>query len=356
MSRKVYVSTILLLLLTSLTTACQPGEPQSQGPPTPVSPTTNSYRLLIMDSQSGGHYETIREALLTGLENAGYVEGENLRVTAYTIDGDREMGEQILREELENDYDVIYVAGTLMTIAAKEVAFEEPEHLFVYVSVTDPVGVGVIDSFDSPPPANFTGVSYPVSVASRFRFIRQLMPEVERIGLVHADMPQSHSYRSWIEDLVENDPQFADLEVLFREVPLATGDDAVQTMCESARAYVEELDSQIDVFIAPNDDMGASRCYAEVVYETATHPLIGLTEDQVMEGWGATMVIYPSHVSMGTQAAEMIARLFEGEPIQDIYPESPRNNGYAFDLNETEHFDIQVPVEMIELAGDNIVR
>ncbi len=356
MAGKCYLFGVMCLLIGAFVTACSStsATPTSTAVPTPVS--KEPHKLLVMEAQVGEPYESATKAMLAGLANFGYVEGENLEVVHHTIGNDQEKGMQILRQELENDYDVIYVAGTVMTIATKEVAYGDSEHDVVFACVTDPVGVGVIDGFESSPKANFTGVSYPVPVKSRFRFIRQLMPDAETIGLVYADMPQSHSYRKWVKDLIQNDPEFADLEVLFRVVPLVTGEEGPQQMAELAREYVQELDPLVDVFISPNDQMGVGPHFANMVYETATKPLVGIGRADVMEGWGATMSLYPSHAGQGRQCAVMIKRLFEGEPIQNIIPETPKENGYAFDLNKAEQFGIQIPVEMIELAGEDVVR
>ncbi len=349
--------TVIALSVLLMVSACaNVTSTREVGEAQPGDVSDKTYKLLIMDSQTGGHYDTIRQSLLTTLENLGYREGENLDVTYYAIDGSKEKGVEILQSELGNGYDVIYTGGTVMTTAAKEVAFDTSEQNFIFASVTDPVGVGVIDDFESSPKANFSGVSYPVSIKSRFTFIRQLMPDVKKIGLVYADFPQSRSYRSWIEDLLENDPEFQDLEVTFRAVPLITGEESKEQMVEAAREYVKELDPLVDVFISPNDDMGASPYFAPMVYETSSKPLVGLTQGDVLEHGGATMAIFPSHVSMGVQAAQMIHRLFSGESIQDIVPESPKNNGYAFDLTKAQEFGIEVPIGMIELAGDNIVQ
>ncbi len=76
----------------------------------------------------------------------------------------------------------------------------------------------------------------------------------------------------------------------------------------------------------------------------------------VTEGWGATAVVYPSHDSIGRQAAGMIRDLFEGKPIARITPQWPRLYGYAVDLGKTRQFNIKVPVGILQLAGENVVR
>ena len=88
----------------------------------------------------------------------------------------------------------------------------------------------------------------------------------------------------------------------------------------------------------------------------ATKPLIGITRDDVMAQWGATAVVYPSHESIGQQAAEMLKRLFTGSQPADIVPQWPSKFGFAVDLSKTRRFGIQVPVQILRLAGPNVVK
>ena len=315
------------------------------------------FKLLILDSQQGNPYDEVRSALAKTLAMHGYVEGKNLRSTLTVAGNDARAGERILRDELKKDrYDVIFVGGTVATISAKNVLLGNMDQRVVFAAPTDPVGIGVIKDFASPPFANFTGVCYPVPPRARFKFIRRLLPSARTLGLIYADMPQSKSYNKWVQDLIASDPEFKQLKILFRAVPLITGENGDKRMAESAVAHISELDSQVDAFIKPNDQMGTRRQFAEVVYKTATKPLIGITKNDVMDGWGSTAVIYPSHASIGEQAAQMIQALFEGKNIAEIPPEWPRKYGFALDLPKTRQFKISVPVELLQLAGENIIK
>ncbi len=68
------------------------------------------------------------------------------------------------------------------------------------------------------------------------------------------------------------------------------------------------------------------------------------------------MSLYPSHAVQGKQCATMVKRLFEGEPITNIIPEPPQENGYAFDMKKAKQFGIDIPIEMIQMAGENIIQ
>jgi putative ABC transport system substrate-binding protein len=315
------------------------------------------FQLLILDSQKGNPYDEVRGALAKSLKAYGYVEGNNLRTTLRVTGNDAGEGERVLRAEITNNhYDVIFTGGTVATISAKNVLLGDMSQRVVFGATTDPIGIGVIKDFTGKPFANFTGVCYPVPPKARLKFIKRFLPKAKTLGLIHADMPQSLSYNSWLQDLIAHDPEFRGFKIIFRSVPLITGENGDRQMAEAAIPHIRELDRQVDAFIKPNDQMGTRRPFADVVYKTATKPLIGITKDDVMDRWGSTAVIYPSHASIGEQAARMIRDLFEGRNIVDITPEWPKTYGFAVDLSKARQFNITVPVELLQLAGDHIVR
>lgn len=315
------------------------------------------FQLLILDSQQGNPYDEVRAALANSLQKDGYVEGKNLETTLQFMGNDVSAGEGILKRELQrHHYDVIFVGGTAATIAAKHVLYGNMQQPVVFGSPTDPVGIGVITGFTSRPVANFTGVCYPVPIKARFRFIKQLMPDARTFAMIHADMPQSHSYVRWMRDLLEHDPEFKHLKVIFRSVPLVTGENGDRQMAEAAAKHVKALDASVDAFIKPVDQMGTRRNFSEMVHNTATKPLIGVVKDDVMGRWGATAVVYASHQSIGKQAGRMIRELFEGKKVADISPEWPKEYGFAVDLPKTRQFGISVPVEILQMSGENIIK
>lgn len=327
-----------------------------QPQPVAVKTVTTTRKLLIVDSQEGNPYDQVRASLLKNLADQGYIEGKNLEVTMHFIGNDIKQGEAILQSEKDNHYNVIFVGGTVATMAAKNILLGDSTQNVVFAAPTDPVGIGVIKDFKSKPFSNFTGVCYPVPVESRLRFIQKLMPNAKTIGLIYADMPQSVSYNKWLTDAIDNDPEFRDLKIIFRKVPLITGEDGDAAMAKLAIAHILELDSQVDVFIKPCDQMGTRKQLANAIYDNATKPLIGLVRDDVMEHWGATATMYPSHDSIGKQSAQMVTAIFEGKSSSDIYPEWPKGFGLAFDMNKTQNFDIEVPTEMLLMAGEDIVK
>lgn len=308
----------------------------------------NVYRLLIIDSQKGEPYQSVRESMLSELSRLGYQSGKNLILKQYSIGNKEGATRSIWDAESKNSYDVIFLNGTVAAAGFKKIAFGNMKYRFVFGAVTDPIGEGLIDAFDTPPKSNFTGVCYPVKVEDRLRFLRQLMPHAQKIGLIDAGMPQSRSYRRWLEDALKQ-PEFKDIEILFRSVEFVKSEEGHRRMTELAKKYVLELDPLVDVFLAPNDQMGVQQNFAEMVHQTASKPLIAVGKKEVTEGWGGAMALYPDQEEAGKTIAGMIHQIFSGQPIQSIPPRWPQG-GYAFNLKKTRQFNLAIPSKLQENA------
>ena len=312
-------------------------------------------RVLVLNSAGRYPYLRIGHVQMDYLARHGWVAGQNLHVEVRNADNTLSAAARLMETVDPADYDVICTVGTIATMAARDRLLGRTSTPVVFSSVTDPIGIGVIDGFEAAPAANFTGVSHPVPVASRFQFIRVMMPRARRIALIQTDLPQSQAYERWVRQLVASPGPFCDLQVQFRCVPWRPGVEGVVAMMNDVARHVRELDDQVDLFVSGNDPLADQPEFARTVAALASKPLCGMSRTDVMDGNGATFAIFPSYDSMGRQSGAMVRRLLEGQPVASIVPEAPRDNGIAIDMARARTFGLDVPVQIVEMAGENIV-
>ncbi len=307
-------------------------------------------RLIIIDSQTGAPYQTVRESMLTELTKKGYTKENGFISEYYSLSHYHGAAKSLWQHRMTKiHYDAIFLNGTLAVSSFKDIAWQNPQYNFIYASVTDPLGLGLVDTYDNPPTGNFTGIAFHVPVDIRMDFVKKLIPGVKNIGFVYADMPQSHSYRQWIENL-QKTPEWQGVNFHFRKVGFIPSDGGHHRMAQIAKKHIKELDPIVDVFLSPNDQMGAQSPFAKNVSEIATKPLIGLGHDDVSLGWGATASIYPDEIAIGVQAANMIERIFQGEKISQIHPVRPASYGIVVDKTKAETFGIKLSTEFMSEA------
>jgi len=95
----------------------------------------------------------VAKAFLEGLHELGYVEGKNLSPEWHSAEGKYERFPEIFRELASTKPEVIVTVTTQGTRAAKDAIQTIP---IVMVSITDPVGQGLVESL-AHPGGNITG-------------------------------------------------------------------------------------------------------------------------------------------------------------------------------------------------------
>jgi putative ABC transport system substrate-binding protein len=316
---------------------------------------SKEYRILILDSEDNDPYKSARISMLDVLRDHGLIEGKNLIIYYASIGNDLNTGKMLLQKYLSYNPDIIVTNGTVMTNAAKAMYFKSKIYKFIYACVTDPVGLGVINVLGEAPAWNFTGVSYPVSVEARLKFIKQLLPKAKRFGLIYADMHQSKSYKIWIENILLNSTELNYMKIIFKKVPLIKGERGAEAMAKLSIPQIINLNNNVDAFICSNDQMGVSKAFVKTLSKYAKKPIIGLDRNGVIQNWGAAASVFPSYKSIGQQVAVMVIKALKGVPFNQLNSEWPKRNGFAFNISKIKKYDLKIPVQLIELAGNNII-
>jgi putative tryptophan/tyrosine transport system substrate-binding protein len=128
------------------------------------------------------------EALLLGLRELGYVEGQNLAVERRWAEGRAERYHELAAELVALKPDVIVAAYTPSVTAVKRATSTIP----IVAFSGDPVGAGLVASL-ARPGGNITGVSVqnsPGLAGKRLELLKEAFPSVRRVGfLVNGRLP-----------------------------------------------------------------------------------------------------------------------------------------------------------------------
>lgn len=226
----------ILLILSVFIIQCQDDKSKQKRTDDTGSKIDKIYKLAIIDAMEQEPYKSTRESMLLFLKKNGYEEGKNLQIFYSSIGNDDKTGTQTLKEMISREPDIIFLQGTITVIVAqKSEYFNDPKYKFVFACVTDPVEVGLVDNLGVVPKYNFTGVTYPVPATVRLKFVKDLIPGLKKIGLIYPDLPQSNTYKKWINDSIKEDPELKGIQVIYRSIPLITGEDGPKKMTDSAK-------------------------------------------------------------------------------------------------------------------------
>jgi ABC-type uncharacterized transport system substrate-binding protein len=194
--------------------------------------------MAYADGPLGRRYvATLRRAL----EEAGWVEGRNVRIDERWGGGDADRVRLYAVELVDLKPDVIVAGGGRAVEALKQQTRDIP---IVFEGPSDPVLQGFVASM-ARPGGNLTGFSSfePSIVGKLAEALREVAPQTTRVALMfHPDNPGSPLYLQWFEKTV---PSFAMKGMTARAAIPAKSSSPLQQLrkCQTARLWWRQTSS-----------------------------------------------------------------------------------------------------------------
>ena len=140
----------------------------------------DTYKVAIVQLVDNSAFSEMISAFENKMRELGYTE-DKMTFEVKNAQGDMSTLNSICAELKNADYDLIV---PIVTPAAQAVVNQELSVPAVFISVTDPVGAGIMSSMDAPD-KNATGTSNIVPVDEIFALAKQLTPEIQHIGVLY---------------------------------------------------------------------------------------------------------------------------------------------------------------------------
>jgi putative ABC transport system substrate-binding protein len=152
-----------------------------------------------MHAASQAGTENFMAAFRQGLKETGYVDGQNVTIEYRWANGSYDRQSSLMKELIDLRVNVIVTWGPTAIRAAKMVQDTGVGAAIpiVFAAGTDPVAEGIVASLNRPG-GNITGVTSIAAAlaAKRLQFLRELVPNVESIGLLtNSDDPAAVNER-----------------------------------------------------------------------------------------------------------------------------------------------------------------
>jgi putative ABC transport system substrate-binding protein len=274
-----------------------------------------------------------------GMTELGYIEGKNIR---YVYDGpttDMRKLSAAAQTLLAAKVDLILSITTPATRAVKQ-ATAGMGLPVVFVTVTDPLGAGIVDSMQHPG-GNVTGVAFGIQEERRLEWLLRIAPETRHIYVPFNPKDQSPVLAL---KMVRNAAAKLGVELVTREVhDPETLDDAVLNIPAEADA----------VFLLP-DSLVATRLTDMVAtankrnLPTSSSNVMTVTKRHVLTSFG-----FDQHLS-GKQAARLADQIFKGARPADL-PVEMAEFYLAINLRVAKTIGLAIADEILRQA-DVVVR
>lgn len=235
-----------------------------------------------------------REGFIDGLKEAGYVDGENIKINVLNAAADNS-NLQTMAETLGNSNDYIFAIATPAAQAVANVVTDIPVY---FSSVTDPVDAGLVESLEKPG-GNVTGTTDGGPITEQVDLLLSIVPEAERIGII---------YNSGETNSLGEATKAADyIESLGKE-PVVSTVTSTNDISQAMSALVSEVDA---IFTVTDNTIASAMPLVGDLAKEAGLAVVGGSKDMVVENGLATYGL--DYYELGKQTAQLLVKQIEEE-------------------------------------------
>jgi len=278
-------------------------------------------------------------SLKTGLRELGFVERENVVIELRHAAGQGERLSELAEGLIRSKVDVLVTAGDSATLAAKKVTRVVS---IVFVTVSDPVGIGLVPSLGRPG-GNITGLSdlHGDLVAKRLGIMKDLVPSAALIAVVVNPANPSHTIQ--LKNLQAAAPA-AGVTLLPREVSKPEGFEGAFAVFKRERAAG---------LIILGDRLFLSSRTRIVELMIASRLPTMFTQRRWVEGGG--LVSYGAIFNdVYRRAAFYVDKILKGAKPGDLPVEQPTRLELVLNLKTAKAIGLTVPPPLLARADEVI--
>lgn len=279
-------------------------------------------------------------AFRKGLNDAGYVEGQNVSIEYRWARGQYDQLSKLAADLLEQRVTAIFApGGTDPAVALKKLTDRIP---IVFVSAADPVRHGLVSSL-SRPGGNVTGVSLIGSTleAKRLEMLHRLIPTISLVGaLVNPNYPDAQDELRELQTAA----QAIGLNIYVANV--SRREELEQAFSSLSNANVGALLVATDVFL-----LGQREQIVELAARYRLPAVYGFRE---IAKSGGLMSYGASLTDAYHNAGLYVARLLKGERPAELPVLQPTKFEFVINLGAAKALGLQIPPNVLALADEVI--
>jgi putative tryptophan/tyrosine transport system substrate-binding protein len=309
----------------------------------PISAQAQQARMPVLGflaSASEARYTATAAAVRSGLNEAGYVEKQNLLIEYRWADFQYERLPALAAELVQRPVDAIFATGSVVSaIAAKSATANIP---IVFANGSDPVQYGLVASFNRPG-GNVTGITFINSQLGpkRIQLLRLLNPKTEVIAvLVNPKNPNAVDAKNF--------------EVAGRSIGVKIVIINASTEVELKEAFNRAVEQHADALLVHVDALFNDRGEFQIVTLAAQHRLPTMMANATFPARGGLISYGADTRDLNRQAGIYVARILRGEKPADLPVIQPTKFALRVNLKTANALGLSIPESFLLLADEVI--
>ena len=284
----------------------------------------------------------IRDALLQGLREMGYIEGQHFVIEYHSGQGKFEPLAALAAELVRLPVDVLVTAGIAATRAAKAATSTTP---IVFVYVPDPVDMGLIASW-ARPGGHLTGVAnagVEFMTGKHMELLKALVPTATRFAmLVNPDNPGYGLGRKAGQAAAQR----LHMALYFMEVR--------DPETELERAFAALTHEQIDGLLVTGD-ISFTRYQTRIVELAAERRLPAVYLFKAYVRVGGLMAYEPDPLAIYRRVGVMVGQILRGTKPAEIPAEYPMAFELSLNLKTAQALGLTIPPSLL-FQADEVIK
>jgi putative ABC transport system substrate-binding protein len=322
----------------------------------PVNAEENK-RIILLETMPVPAVLEHSKWLIHHLSEIGYRAGETVDLEVLQANGDAEQAETLLRKAInKKNPDLVVSNATLATKAAVKV-LKDTDIPILFFTVSDPVGAGIISEIGVPSGTNVTGRVHMIDRKTRVDMVIRLVGSAIkhrpiRIGFIHSSYPSAIGDIRELKAIAEKNPH---IEFISYELPYVKVPDGLPEMLEHTKKGIEVLKDTIDFWWEPSGPLGEVESYTNLLLNESKVQIVMGTKIKSVQ-LGGLLYLAPSQEGTGKEVAMIADSILKGTRPGDIPVRYPESMILGVNLSTAISMGITIPMDIMELAGENVYR
>lgn len=288
MRKKLLVGVLLLAMSTTILAGC--------------SSKDKVFKIGVNQLVAHAALDASYQGFVDALEEAGYVDGENIKIDFQNAQGDQPTANTIAAKLVNDNNDLILA---IATPSAQAVANATKDIPILVTAVTDPAASGLVASNEAPG-GNVSGTSDLTPVKKQIDLLTQLIPDAKNIAVLYCSSESNSKIQ-------------ADLALEAAEEYGLTAVEATVSNSNEIQQVVQSLVGKVDAIYAPTDNViAAGMPTVALVANENGIPIICGEEGMVDKGGLATYGI--DYYKLGRLTGQQAVQIIKGEATTDKMP------------------------------------
>jgi putative ABC transport system substrate-binding protein len=297
--------------------------------------------LGFLGSAAEADYKTTTAAVRRGLNEAGYVEKQNLLIDYRWADFQYDRLPALAGELVKRPVDAIFTTGSVVSaLAAKAATATIP---IVFANGSDPVESGLVASL-SRPGGNVTGITFINSQLGpkRIQLLKLLNPRTAVIAvLVNPKNPNAADARTFVAA-----GRSIGVDVVI--VNASTEPEIKEAFNRAVQQHADALLIHIDALF--NDGAGQ----LQIIGLAGQHRLPAMMGNATFPARGGLISYGADTADLNRQAGVYVARILRGEKPADLPVVQPTNFALRVNLKTAKALGLSIPESFLLLADEVI--